>query len=69
MHADWDRAISGKYRALQRPLSEMAEAELDAVLRDEVGHVFCGVLEDCGVFKRDSEGKQAFLRFIDTIDR
>ena len=25
------------------------------------------VLEDAGVFKRDAEGKAAFLRFIDSI--
>lgn len=35
-----------------------------SILRDEVGAVFLEVLEDAGVFKRDSHGKEAFLRFV-----
>ncbi len=69
IHADWVREITEKHRMAKRPLDELTEAELDAVLRDEVGHVFRGVLEDCGVFKRGGAGRQAFLRLIDSIDR
>lgn len=51
-------------------IPELAEADRDTVrkrLELEVGRVFEQVLEDAGVFKRDHEGKQAFLRFIDTL--
>ena len=37
------------------------------VIRAEVGAVFEQVLLDAGVFKRDSTGQAAFMRFIDTI--
>ncbi len=51
-------------------IPELAEADRDTVrkrLELEVGRVFEQVLEDAGVFKRDHEGKQAFLRFVDTL--
>ena len=37
------------------------------VLEEEVGRVFEHVLEDAGVFKRDDNGKAAFLRFVETL--
>ena len=59
-HAEWayDFAplLKGRSRGLVR-----------AVLEEEVGRVFTHVLEDAGVFKRDEEGKAAFMRFIDTL--
>ncbi|MFH1513552.1 MAG: UDP-glucose--hexose-1-phosphate uridylyltransferase, partial [Bacillota bacterium] len=61
IHADWVREIVQTYAAEGRPSQRMTEAELNQVLRDEVGRVFCGVLEDCGVFKRGGEGRKAFL--------
>jgi UDPglucose--hexose-1-phosphate uridylyltransferase len=67
LHADWVRALVQKYSAEHRPFHGMGEAQLDTVLRTEVGRVFCGVLEDCGVFKRDEAGRKAFLKFIVAI--
>lgn len=66
-HADWAEALVQKYALENRLLRRMAEAELDAVLRAEVGQVFRGVLENCGVFKRDEAGRQAFWKFISAI--
>ena len=37
------------------------------ILQKEVGIVFAKVLEHAGVYKRDTAGKQAFLRFINSI--
>ena len=34
----------------------------------ETGKVFAGVLEDAGVYKPTEEGREAFLRFIDTVN-
>ena len=38
-----------------------------AILEKEIGKVFLEVLSDAGVFKRDDEGKKAFLRFVGSI--
>ena len=35
-----------------------------AILKEEVGSVFAQVLEHAGVFKRDQQGREAFLRFV-----
>ena len=64
LHADWVKAVTEKYEAEGRPLRDMAEAEVDGVLRAEIGQVFRAVLEDCGVFKRNEKGKLAFKAFI-----
>ena len=59
-HAQWASAFAP--RLAGHPVEEIRQ-----VLEQEVGKVFLHVLEDAGVFKRDSEGKAAFLRFIDSI--
>ncbi len=43
------------------------EMDLDKVLRMEVGKIFEKVLLDAGVFKLDSKGLEAFLRFTNSI--
>ena len=37
------------------------------ILRKEVGIVFTHVLEDAGVYKCTEEGRNAFMRFIETL--
>ena len=37
------------------------------IKKDEIGAVFCEVLEDAGVFKTTEEGREAFDRFIATL--
>lgn len=39
----------------------------DAIVKEEIGAVFAEVLADAGVFKRDAAGKEAFMRFIQTL--
>ena len=68
-HGDWLKAITEKYEAEGSPLHEMPEVEVDGILRAEVGQVFRAVLEDCGVFKRDQKGREAFLQFISLVTR
>ena len=55
-HADWAEDI------LRRRDFNAGNAE--AVLREEVGHVFMLVLEHAGVYKRTPEGRAAFQRFL-----
>ena len=54
-HAAWAEEIASR-----RPVTRENASE---VLRDETGKVFAAVLEHAGVFKRDAEGREAFLRF------
>ncbi len=56
-HADWVEEFSPKYDAI-------TTENIDKVFEDEIGLVFMQVLEDAGVYKRTTEGKEAFLRFI-----
>ena len=39
------------------------------ILKEEVGHVFVGVLEDAGVYKCTPEGREAFMRLSNTVKR
>lgn len=45
----------------------MKHAEVEEMLRNEIGKVFGKVLEHAGVFKRDNAGKAAFLRFVSSL--
>lgn len=58
-HADWAEDIARR-RVLTPDTAE-------AVLQEETGQVFAAILEQAGVYKRDSAGKAAFLRFIDSV--
>jgi UDPglucose--hexose-1-phosphate uridylyltransferase len=56
-HAEWAMEVKARH-------PELNADNVDDILQQEVGKVFCGVLEDAGVFKRTEEGKAAFLRFV-----
>ncbi len=55
-HADWVKEIKQKY-------SDINENNVDNILKTEVGLVFSKVLEHAGVFKRNTEGTNAFIKF------
>ena len=44
------------------------EENVETVLRDEIGKTFVRVLEDAGVYKRTDEGREAFRRFVCSVD-
>ena len=56
-HARWAGELKEKY-------PHMDAQNIDGILRQEIGYVFAAVLEQCGVFKRSPEGRDAFDRFI-----
>lgn len=58
-HADWADELKTSY-------TFTADNAMD-IVQKEVGVVFSKVLEHAGVFKRDENGKQAFLKFIHSI--
>ena len=60
VHADWVDELREKYR--------FTPENTEDILCREVGAVFRQVLEDAGVFKRDSLGQNAFLRFIESVN-
>lgn len=61
-HADWVDTFSKKY-------GEINESNVDRILQDEIGLVFSKVLEHAGIYKRTAEGKAAFLRFVDEVNK
>nr|WP_317854799.1 UDP-glucose--hexose-1-phosphate uridylyltransferase [Chakrabartyella piscis] len=58
-HADWVQGFIPKY-------DEITVDTVEEILRKEIGSVFAEVLEDAGVFKRNKEGKEAFIQFLNT---
>lgn len=59
-HADWIDELKEKY--------EFTSENVDDILKKEIGKVFMEVLEHAGVYKRDENGKEAFMRFINSIN-
>lgn len=59
-HADWVDKFLPNY-------SEINADNIQSILEEETGKVFVEILECCGVFKRDDEGREAFMRFIKTL--
>ncbi len=61
-HADWADEIKAKY-------NDINADNIDKILKDEIGIVFSKVLEDAGVFKRNKQGADAFIKFIDSVNK
>ena len=59
-HANWAAAFAPD-------LAGRDNAVVRRVLEAEVGKVFLHVLEDAGVFKRDTAGREAFGRFLEVL--
>ena len=59
-HADWCDDVVSRH-------PELSADNVRAILEAEIGEVFLKVLTDAGVFKRNEQGREAFLRFIDFI--
>ena len=59
-HADWVDEFLPSY-------PEINADNIDHILEQEVGKVFCQVLEDAGVYKYNEEGLRAFHRLIDAL--
>ena len=58
-HAEWADMIKSKY--------EINEQNIEKIIQDEIGIVFSAILEQCGVFSRDEQGKKQFLRFVESV--
>lgn len=60
-HADWVDEFMAEYQSKGIAIDN---TNVEQVLQQEVGKVFCQVLEDAGVFKCDEQGLEEFRRFI-----
>ena len=60
-HAEWVRSFADQY--------DFATEDVTEILHREIGKTFEGVLEDAGVYKCTKDGREAFLRFIDAVNR
>lgn len=58
-HAAWAQELLAKYT--------FSAKNAKTILQKEVGAVFAKVLEYAGVYKRTSQGRQAFERFLKTL--
>jgi UDPglucose--hexose-1-phosphate uridylyltransferase len=60
-HADWAEEFLKNY-------DKVTAENIDDIIKSEIGKVFAKVLEHAGVYKRDENGKAAFLRFVDAVN-
>ncbi len=60
IHADWADEIKNKYNTI-------TEENVHQIILDETGLVFKTVLEHAGVYKVTEEGRNAFLKFINSV--
>ncbi len=70
-HADWVEEFLPKYGftaggALE---GEVSAERLHEIVQTEIGLVFQEVLQDAGVYKCTEEGRAAFGRFVDDVNR
>lgn len=61
-HDTWVKGFIKNY-------SEINSGNVMKILCAEVGKVFLKVLEHAGVYKCDKKGREAFIRFIDSVNR
>ena len=59
-HAAWAAEFLPKYKDINKE-------NVHEILQKEVGIVFTHVLEDAGVYKCTPEGREAFMRFIESL--
>lgn len=59
-HAVWAKGLAQAH-------PELAEDNIQAIMKDGVGEVFSHVLEDAGVFKWDEAGRAGQMRFIASL--
>ncbi len=59
-HAEWAYAIKEKY-------ADLNESNITDILRKEIGLVFSQVLEHAGVYPCTPKGREAFLKFIESV--
>ena len=62
-----EKAYGHEYRAFFDTADWLNAENIQAILQKEVGLVFVHVLEDAGVYKCTPKGREAFMRFVDSL--
>jgi len=60
-HAPWADQLRRKYK--------FTKNNVQKILKKEIAIVFSKVLEHAGVYKRNAQGKAAFLRFVQAVNK
>ena len=60
-HAAWFAEFKDNY--------SFTKENVESIVKEEIGKTFVKVLEDAGVYKRTEEGKAAFLRFVESVNK
>ena len=70
-HADWVEEFLPKYgyAAGSSLAGAVAPEKLHEIIQNEIGLVFMEVLKDAGVYKCDEEGRNAFMRFVEYVNK
>ena len=42
---------------------------IDEITRNAIGNTFSKILEQCGVFERNEEGRKQFLKFVEEVNK
>lgn len=58
-HKGWAEMIMNKY--------DITADNCHEILQKEIGTVFASILEQCGVYSRDENGKAGFIKFIESV--
>lgn len=58
-HKEWAEMIMNKY--------DITTDNCHEILQKEIGIVFASILEQCGVYSRDENGKAGFIKFIESV--
>ena len=61
-HYEWAEKVKLKH-------PDMNETNIREIIQNEIGNVFLKVLEHAGVYKRNREGQEGFLRFIRALSK
>lgn len=60
-HSEWADELKSKYE------KDLSVDTIEEIIRKELGAKFQRVLEDAGVFKRDTAGQEGFRRFCESL--
>ncbi len=64
-HYEWVGQLREKYG----DFTAKSEDEITNILKNEIGLVYCDILAQAGVYKRNDEGKKAFLKFVEYVNK
>ena len=59
-HAEWVDELNKKY-------ADINADNVNEIIRKEIGIVYSEILEQCGVFSRDEEGRAQLIKFIESV--